>query len=729
MNNDFDASYLLQDVAAFREENARLVEQQQRLELHANLLEQRISELEAELVWQEQAEKKDLSLQRQFSTLFDASPAALLLTNKYGDIEMLNQAAGALLDGQREALIGKNLRKFLQKESRYELVRFFRQAQSEQDKFRSQRVFTLHNETMFSLTVVRLSESGHFSGYYLLSPMVISLQELSAQSVRLQASILDQIREGMMVTNSRGRIIKVNQAFSEITGYSEQEVLDQSPSLLQSGRHTPSFYQQMWEEIQHHGWWAGEVWNRRKSGEVFPEWLQISRIHDQQTGQQFYVATFSDITERKLHQNQLDRLAFYDSLTGLPNRTLLTQGLDVQLARFRTNDPSQLAVLFLDLDKFKEVNDHYGHAEGDKVLREATQRIISRIRDTDLASRIGGDEFIIVLSRLQYRDDAFKVAEDLLAVLSDPFVTAKGRHHLSASIGLAFAPEQGDNVEDLMRRADAAMYRAKSKGRNAYQAFVEEDEDKLIESNQMLVRIRQAIQAPTRYITMHYQPIFQASAEPKVVHYEALIRLADDDGKLIYPNDFIELAEQHALIGQLGLGLFEKVCADIVAHQLPEQVRVAVNLSPVQFRSESLVDQLLEVAQSYNLSLQRFYFEVTETATMQNLQVMTLQLEQLKRLGACIMLDDFGTGYASLSMLKHLPVDVLKIDQGFVFELLESHETRSLVAAMIAMAKALELGVVAEGIEQQGHADWLIEHQVEFLQGYHLARPQAEFLP
>ncbi len=721
-----DCAYLERDIAAFREENARLIEERQRLESAFNVLEQRLAELEAEAGLDEQVRQYDQGIERNFSYLFDASPAALLLTNHHGDVLMLNQAGARFLQQPRDALIGQNLRKFLKKESRYELVKLLKACATSEDKLRAQRVFSLLDERLFSLTLVRLDHQ-QASGYYLLSPLEISLPDISAQSLRLSASILDQMREGVMITSAKGVILKVNQAFAEITGYSEQEVLGKTPALLHSGRHSVEFYRALWAEIQHHGWWAGEIWNRRKSGEVFPEWLQISRIHDPHSGQNFYVATFSDITDRKAHQHQLDRLAFYDILTGLPNRALLSQALDAQLSRLPSDGSALLAVLFIDLDKFKEVNDHYGHAEGDEVLRQATQRIMAHIRENDLASRIGGDEFVVVLARLQQCEHAFEVANGLLNTLAEPFVTTKGKHYLSASIGIAFSPRDGDSVEDLMRRADSAMYRAKNGGRNGVQVFEAQDEARLIESNLILRLIRQAIEAPQQVIQMHYQPIFAAGRITKPAHYEALIRLRDSEGKLVMPGTFIELAEQHGLIGQLGMALFVAVCADVCREKVSAQVKIAINLSPVQCHSEGLVNALVQAAHAYDLDLSRFHFEVTETATMQNLHTMLQTLQQLKAQGAQIMLDDFGTGYASLSMLKNLPVDVLKIDQGFVRELMASPETQTLVKAMIAMADALGLRVVAEGVETQAQYDWLVAQGAHYLQGYWLGRPQATF--
>ncbi|MGC9387269.1 MAG: diguanylate cyclase domain-containing protein, partial [Hydrogenovibrio sp.] len=438
--HDLNCDYLHQDLHAFKEENTRLIEQLMALEEQFEVMEQRISELETEALISQQIESNDASMQKQFALLFDESPAPMLLTNQHGDIEMLNQAACRMLHQSCDIALGQNFRKFLQKQSAYDLVLLLRDSEHSTEKVQGQKVFVLKSNDIFTLSLVRLNHPGRYGGYYLMSPMMVNLKEVSSQSLRLSNIIIDQIREGLMVTDAKGQIIRINQAFSEITGFSPADVEDKTPAILHSGRHSKRFYDDMWLEIQHHGWWCGEIWNRRKSGEVYPEWLQISRIHDQQTGQVFYVATFSDITDRKAYQGQLDRLAFYDALTGLPNRSLLNQFLETQLIHLQEKADRMLAVLFLDLDKFKDVNDHYGHAEGDYVLREATQRIMARLGESDMASRIGGDEFVMVLTRITAVEEAIDITRDLLNLLSDPFNTPKSAHRLSASIGIALAP-------------------------------------------------------------------------------------------------------------------------------------------------------------------------------------------------------------------------------------------------------------------------------------------------
>ncbi len=725
-----DGQFLLQDVQAFREENQRLHEQLHQHQNQLLLLESQVNELEADALIQEQLLSQDLAYLRRFEELFLQSPQVMLLIDHHCHILEINDFGCRFLGIDRERLINKNLRSFLRKESSVALIGFIKQVvDAEKDQIEpdfvspKQKILALENGELIILEVTQFRGIDAVGQQFVLCLHPLSSRHLSSQSLYLANTILEQLREGVCITDTKGQIIKINMAFTEITGYTEPEVLGQTPAILNSGRHSQSFYQSMWQELQHHGWWSGEIWNRRKSGEVYPEWLQISRVHNDHSGQTFYVGIFSDITERKNHQDQLDRLAFYDVLTGLPNRTLLTRFLETKLLRV-PEQSDQMAVIFVDLDKFKEVNDHYGHAEGDLVLREATQRIMARIRDNDLASRIGGDEFVLVLSRLQKREDAEVVVKDLIDSLSQPYITAKSSHRLSASIGVAFYPAHGHCVEDLMRRADAAMYKAKAQGRNTWQVFDEEHEVQIIENNKLIQLVWQAIEAPERYIQMHYQPIFSGSDPQQPVEYEALVRLQDGEGKLIYPDQFIEVAEQKGAIEKLGLAIFQAVCFDCRTQALPSDVRVSINLSAMQFRTPELAMQLERIARSYDHPIHRFDFEVTETAIMHNLGLMSQTLIQLQSQHSRILLDDFGTGYASLSMLKNLPVDLVKIDKGFTYELDRSEETQTLVSAMIAMAHALKLKVVVEGVENQAQLDWLLENKADYLQGYLLGKPQ-----
>lgn len=727
LNQQFPEDFLRQDLAAFQAENHRLNAQLLELENQNAFLQQQISEVESEVFFDEQLREKEIETAHFFRNLFLEAHFPLLLLDAHGKVIEINSTAAKFLEKPREDFLQTNFRQYLDKKSSVEFLKLIQVYCQQQEECPTDYVFCLKNKTTFTLSLSKLSVAWHQLSVYLCFIQPHNIKMMHEQALRIDNLIIEQLREAVMITDTQSKIVRVNQAFCEITGYHESEVLGNSPSLLSSGRHSPDFYQKMWLDLQHHGWWAGEIWNKRKSGEVYPEWLQISRIHDSYHGQNYYAATFSDITERKAFQNHLDKLAFYDSLTQLPNRSLLKQFLAARL--HRTEKGLQpLAVLFLDLDKFKDVNDHFGHDEGDLILKESTQRIVSRIRETDIAARIGGDEFVIVLSRFKKKADVLSVVNDLLQSLTLPYITNKGVHRLGGSIGIAFYPDHGETAEDLLRRADSAMYLAKRSGRNRYEIFDESQEQDMLHSSHLASLIWLALENPAEHIEMHYQPVFAVSELGKSYKYEALIRIYDQQRNRIYPNDFINYAEQNGLMPQLGYVLFEKTCQDVVKAQLDPRTRVGVNLSALQFRDEQLVTKLQQIAQVYNLPLSTFNFEVTESATMENLDWVSLALHDLKSKGCRILLDDFGTGFASLSVLKTLPVDVIKIDKSFVDDLEYSEESKQLIVAMIGMAKALKLKVITEGVETQAQMDWLVAKGVDYIQGYLLGKPQPYFL-
>lgn len=721
-----DCKHLIRDIQVYQEENARLHEQQMILEREYNSLEQKISEFEAEAEINQSSFQNDLKTQRKLEALFYNAPVALVLVDMHGEIRFINHNALSLLALESTPSSLPNFKTLLQKNSRVVLVRTIQSILwAESDSIHSQ-VLSLSDGGLISVNCRGFNGYSPLAGLLLLSITLIDLQKASPFSLGLFSVMFSQSREGIMVTDKEGTIINVNPAFCEITGYDAEEVIGQNPRILNSGYHSPEFYKEMWSQIFNTGYWSGEIWNRRKKGEIYPEWLHIYRVFDDQMLQTFYVANFSDLTDRKKHQQQLDRLAFYDALTGLPNRTMLNNFISEKL-NF-TENKSNIAVFFLDLDKFKDVNDHYGHPEGDRILREVSQRILSRIREVDMACRLGGDEFVVVLTHIQNNEDAIVVAEDLIESLSKPFFTEQNQHRLTASIGIAFSTVHGSTASDLLRRADAAMYKAKSAGRNTHAIFQMDDEALIVESSVMISRVWQAIESPLTHIEMHYQPIYQTNNYEQPKHYEALVRLKDEEGLLVYPSIFIELAEQKGLMDKFGMAIFEAVCRDIVEQKLDPTIRVAVNLSQHQFYSHQLVDNLEKLAARFDLSLAHFQFEVTETATMENIHLMRDLLESLKKHQAEILLDDFGTGYASLSILKGLPINILKIDQSFVKDIGESLEVETLIKAIIAMAKALNLKLVAEGVETDTQLNWLAEQNVDFIQGFLLSKPAPLFL-
>ncbi|KUJ72791.1 bifunctional diguanylate cyclase/phosphodiesterase [Thiomicrospira sp. WB1] len=720
MNDSRRDRWVLNDIEAFRDENARLIDALNACESERGLLGQQVSELENEFALVEREHQASLHNSDLYQKMFDISPVPKLLLTPNMDMMVANPAANNFLQASDNEPV-KSFRRYLQKEDSVAFIKAFRQWQSG-GRFPPEQVFTLKTGQSFTIEIELLDNvfaSTQPPVFMVLYP--VDFTRITDQSMRLSQLALQQLREAVMITDSRSRIISVNQAFSEITGYESSEVLGQTPAVLKSGRQSDHFYHEMWQHLQAHGWWHGEIWNKRKSGDIFPEWLQITKIWDSYSNQTYYVATFSDISPRLETQKRLDRLAFFDSLTNLPNRHSLQNHLDNLLLRKRQQESEKpFAILFLDLDKFKEVNDAYGHSEGDRVLIEATQRITVNLKDNDYAARIGGDEFVMLITDLE-AVDVPSLCQRLIADLSAPFNIGSRQHFLSASIGIACYPDHGYEAEDLLRRADAAMYGAKTLGRNRYHWFDMALEEKTALNHGTLQILREAIEKPLERIEMHYQPLYDPNGQWQEA--EALIRLKQGD-ELMYPGSFIELAEHHALIQPLGLALFERICADLAEQALPDSVRVTVNLSVMQFSEEDLIEQLEKRCQRHGIRLDRFNFEVTETAAMENLSLVEKGLVALRQKHCRVLLDDFGTGYASLSMLRTLPVDILKIDKSFVDDIGHSRVDNGLIIAMISMARALGLKVVCEGVETRQQADWLTAQGVDYLQGFYFKRPQ-----
>ncbi|WP_019895766.1 sensor domain-containing protein [Hydrogenovibrio halophilus] len=720
MNDSRRVSWILNDIEAFRDENTRLVDALNACESERSLLGQQVSELENEFELIEREHRASLHNSDLYQKMFDISPVPKLLLTPNMDIMVANPAARKFLNREIDESV-KSFRKYLLKDDSVAFIKAFRHWQLS-ERFPPEQVFTLKSGQSFTVEIQSLDnvfETTKSPVFMVLYP--VDFTRITDQTMRLSQLALQQLREAVMITDSQSRIISVNQAFCEITGYESEEVLGHNPSVLKSGRQSDHFYQDLWQHLQEHGWWHGEIWNKRKNGDVFPEWLQITKLWDSYSNQTYYVATFSDISPRVETQKRLDRLAFFDSLTNLPNRYSLHNHLDNLLLRKRQKDSERaFAVLFLDLDKFKEVNDAYGHSEGDRVLIEATQRITVNLRDDDYAARIGGDEFVVVLTDLE-GVDVPELCQRLITALNAPFNIGPRQHFLSASIGIACYPEHGFETEDLLRRADAAMYGAKSLGRNRYHWFDMALEEKTASNHDMLQLLRTAIEQPLNVIEMHYQPIFCKGHQWQEV--EALVRLKNEQG-LVMPGAFIELAEHHGLIQPLGLALFERICADLAEHTLPDTTRVAVNLSVMQFADGDLIDWLEACCQKYGVDLKRFNFEVTETATMENLSLVASGLTELRQKQCQVLLDDFGTGYASLSMLRNLPVDILKIDKSFVDDIGHSKVDNGLIVAMISMARALGMKTICEGVETRQQADWLIEQGTDYMQGFYFQRPQ-----
>ncbi|WP_234086244.1 EAL domain-containing protein [Azonexus sp. R2A61] len=547
-------------------------------------------------------------------------------------------------------------------------------------------------------------------------------QRRAELELRLYGLVFTHASEGMTITDGNARIVAVNPAFSAITGYAPEEVIGHTPAILNSGRQDESFYQNLWAQLADQGQWQGEIWNRRKDGGIFPEWLSIVAARDENGQTSNYIGVFTDISERKQSEARIHHLAHHDALTGLPNRLLLDDRIQQGILKSRRSARS-MALIFIDLDRFKNINDTLGHEVGDLLLVQAAQRGLSVLRDTDTLCRQGGDEFVAVLPELELRQDAAHVARKLLAALCQPYLLAGHELTVSGSAGIALYPEDGENVSELLRKADAAMYRAKEEGRNTFRFFSAEINtaslgELLLENDLFGALDRQEL-------LIHYQPKVDAQSG-RLIGAEALMRWRHRQQGMIPPDRFIPLAEENGLINAFGEWAIRTVCAQQRAW-LDAGLRVvpvAVNVSAQQFAQQDLPNVVAQMLTRYRLPPHLLELELTESLLMRNASRAAKVLRTLRAMHVRVAIDDFGTGYSSLSYLHQFPVQSLKIDRSFVSQIGEYGETVRLASAIIAMAHELELSVIAEGVESETQSRYLAAHGCDQFQGYLYGRPQ-----
>ncbi len=539
---------------------------------------------------------------------------------------------------------------------------------------------------------------------------------------RLAATVFESTHEGVIIADAQGLIVAVNQAFTRVTGYTEEESIGRRPSMLQSGRHDPDFYAAIWQALAEAGHWQGEIWNRRKNGELYPELLSISAVRDQRGEVCNYVGIFTDISQLKESEAKLSHLAHYDPLTGLPNRLLLSSRLQHAIEQALRQE-YRLAVLFLDLDRFKNVNDSLGHQVGDELLRAVTERLGQRLRAEDTLARLGGDEFVVLLERLHEPRDAALVARTMLDALAEPFVLARGHEvYIGASIGISLYPDDGLEVAQLIQHADVAMYQAKDQGRNAYGFYTQTLTENANQRLELETKLRRALER--NEFVLHYQPQVNLS-DGRLIGAEVLVRWRHNDDGLIPPNQFIPLAEETGLIIPLGEWVLREACTQWARWRAQgcSPISLAVNISPRQFRQQDLVQMVERILAETGMPASALELELTEGALMHQGVGAETTLRELKRLGISLAIDDFGTGYSSLAYLKRFPIDRLKIDQSFVRDISVDSNDRELVSTIIAMGRNLNLQVLAEGVETEEQLAFLTDKGCDAYQGYLYGRP------
>jgi diguanylate cyclase (GGDEF)-like protein/PAS domain S-box-containing protein len=549
----------------------------------------------------------------------------------------------------------------------------------------------------------------------------ITERQQMQEKLQQAATVFESTAEGVLITDTRQNISAVNRAFSEITGYSETEALGHTPRLLASGLHDSAFYAAMWHQLTTQGHWQGEISNRRKNGELYPSWLTISAVRNSDQVVTHFVAVFADISSLKLAQARLDYQAHHDPLTGLPNRTLFESRLQAAL-NGQQESGNQGAVLFLDLDRFKHINDSLGHPVGDLLLKDIAVRLKDQLRDIDTVARLGGDEFIILLPGLQQASDAQYLANKLLDCFTPPFQAGEHEFFISASIGTSLYPQDGTDVATLVKNADAAMYRSKAKGRNRVESYTRDLTAQANERVALEHELRRAIERDE--LSLYYQPK-RSLITRELIGAEALIRWHHPTFGDVPPEHFIALAEENGTILQIGDWVLEQACRQLHAWQgaFEDFGPLSVNLAGAQLRHPNLLSRIEQLLRDYRLEPGCLQLEITENFIMSQAEEALAVLHQLKRLGVQLAIDDFGTGYSSLSYLKRLPLDFLKIDQSFVRGLPDDPHDAAIVRAIIALGHSMQFTIIAEGVENPAQQAFLAAEGCEQMQGYIVSLP------
>jgi diguanylate cyclase (GGDEF)-like protein/PAS domain S-box-containing protein len=687
-----------------------------------------------DITGRKQAEAALRASEIRFRNVFEKANFGIAIANLSGTMLDANESMAQLLGFTRAELIGMNIGGFTHPDDLVIEQDYLKEIQAgERDVYRmDKRYVTKQGSLIWVDLLVTAIPDEKGSGVEAIGLIVdITERRRADAELRIAATAFESM-EGMMLTDANGLILKINKAFTRTTGYTADETLGRTPQFLQSGRHPEDFYRNMWKDIHRTGGWQGEVWDKRKNGEVYPKWLTISAVVGDDGAVTNYIGTHHDITERKASEEKIEALAFFDQLTGLPNRTLL---LDRLTQWKKTSDRSgrYCALLLLDLDNFKTINDTLGHELGDKLLQQVARRLKSCVRDADTVARLGGDEFVVILSSLSVvESDAATAtevsAEKILLALKHPFQLDNVAHHCTASIGATLFKGTGIPIDDLMKQADLSMYKAKAAGRNKICFFDPALEIAVKERAALEKDLRQALL--DNEFLLHYQAQF--AGEDRLLGAEVLVRWQHPRRGMVSPADFIPQAEETGLIVPIGLWVLEAACTRLALWATQAEMAhltLAVNVSVHQFSQADFVDKVIGVLVKTGANPQRLKLELTESLLANDIEKIIEKMFALKAKGVCFSLDDFGTGYSSLSYLKRLPLEQLKIDQSFVRDVLIDPNDAAIAKTIVALAQSLGLAVIAEGVETLAQRDFLAAAGCHAYQGYFYSRPLplAEF--
>jgi diguanylate cyclase (GGDEF)-like protein/PAS domain S-box-containing protein len=637
---------------------------------------------------------------------------------------LVNDAFCDIFNLPRERIIGKTLAEEVPASEQAHFFSIDRQVLSLGEEVICEETLT----TSGALSKTILTRKNRFidtNGNYFLVGVIHDITERKQAEEKLTraASVVSHAHEGILITDADSKIVEVNDSFTRITGYSAEEVLGKNPRILQSGQESAEFYTEMWSTILTEGYWRGEILNRRKNGEIYPEMLTISAVKNAAGQVQHYISLFTDITSVKEYQGQLERIAHFDALTNLPNRVLLADRLNHAMVQCLRRNQS-LAVAFMDLDGFKAVNDKFGHNVGDDLLITVSQRMKDALREGDTLARIGGDEFIAVLVDFGKFEDSEIILKRLLKAAADPVIVGDEIMHVSASIGVTLYPQNKVDADQLMRHADQAMYVAKQAGKNRFHLFDTAQDKAILTQRKSIDNVISALDK--QEFLLHYQPkVNMRSGE--VIGAEALIRWQHPITGLIPPLEFLPVIEGHTISLKLGEWVIDRALRQILQWQnMGVKLSVSVNISAYQLQQHNFTARLAELLAAYpQVNPHLLELEILETSALHDISQVSETMDKCHKLGVRFALDDFGTGYSSLTYLKRLPAYLIKIDQSFVRDMLQDADDLAIVEGVVSLSKAFQRKVIAEGVETVAHGVALLQLGCELAQGYGIGRPMS----
>ncbi|RTE66300.1 EAL domain-containing protein [Amphritea opalescens] len=666
------------------------------------------------------------------SQVVEHSPTIIAITDPDGAIEYVNASFENITGYSRDEVIGQNPRVLKSgdtPDNEYEAMwEILVDGGTWTGEFHNKhKDGTLYWE--YASISPLINEDGAITHFIALKRPITD-EKAAQEKLRLASDVFSSAAEAIMVTDRNSRIQMVNPSFEQITGYQQSEVLGRTPAILKSGKHSEHFYKTVFEELEAKCFWEGEIWNRRKNGELYPQWVVISSRFDPQGDLEGYVALFSDITKRKHNEAVIIHQANYDALTGLPNRNLFEDRLNQAIA-FSERSQTKAALLYLDLDRFKYVNDTFGHYTGDLLLQQVAERLQACVRKSDTVARLGGDEFAIIVPELEKLSTIDNIADKALHALSLPYQLDGHEAYISCSIGIAIYPDNGAISEKLVINADNAMYKAKEAGRNTRDYFNEDMNEDSRKRSLLEQNMYKALERGEFYLV--YQPIWSTDGQ-NIESVEALIRWLHPERGTISPLEFIPLAEESALIHSLGEWIIQESCRFVKQlrtcfGEAPVEIpKVSINISSAQFLRGNVADILNRELAALSLNGTDILVEITESALMMDQKRIYSQLDNIVSQGIDIAIDDFGTGYSSLSYLKKYPVKRLKIDKSFIDDLVTDKDDQALVSGIISLANSLSLKTIVEGVETQEQLDILRQYGSPMIQGYLLAKPMTDDL-